>query len=245
MLELESFQAEMTASWEGREDTYTVAWQSPDSFHVLYPNAVAHYESGQETEITDHGFVEAIAIGERIYTRQCAAEGEDCQPWEENARERIYMPGSHFGQLDPLWTIELLGLVSDAQTVGQGDVGGVACTRLRGGADVVQASIRSMRRAEESRGPLDWGEECTGRATTVGGERVEECHNLTLDEYIAKIQESAAEEGFSDPVPIEIWVGEDDRRVRRFNLLQYAPVEVVAMSFTFSRFNEVTVQPPK
>ena len=245
MLELDSFQLEYVSPSQGLGITYRVLWQSPNSVHVLYRDRVGHYETGQEPLITDQGFVEGIVIGERIYFRRCAAEGEDCQPWEENARQRMYMPGSHPGQLDPLWTIELLGLVLSPQIVGQDDVEGVACTHIWGRTDLVQATVQSMRRAEETRGPLDWGEECTGRATTVGGERLGECHTVTLDEYIAKIEESAAEEGWSGPVPVEVWVGEHDRRVRRFDLLQYAPVEVVAMSFTYSRFDEVTVEPPK
>jgi hypothetical protein len=245
MLELDSLQFQMTTQWEGREYTYRVVWQSPDSFHVLSPYVTAEYETGKDPVITDYGFAEAIAVGDRLYFRQCAEEDEDCQPWQENARQRIYMPGSHPGQLDPLWTIELLGLVSSPQIVGQDDVEGVACTRIRGRTDLVQATVQSMRRAEETRGPLDWGEECTATPTEPGGETQEECHQTTLDEYIAMIEESAAEEGWSGPVPVEVWVGEDDRRVRRFDLLQYAPVEVVAMSFTFSRFNEVDIQPPK
>jgi len=242
MLELDSFQLDSTNPSDGEENTYRSMWQSPDSVHVLYPNDVVHYETGQEPMITHRGFVEGIVIGDTIYVRQCAAEGEDCQSWEEKARGRIYISGP-WGQLDPPWTVDLLGLLSDAQIVGKDDVDGVACTRIRGRADVVQATVRSFRRAEESRGPLDWGEECTGRATTVDGKRVEECNALTLDEYAAKIEESAVEEGLSGPFPVEVWVEEDDRRMRRVDLL--GDTEVAVTSFTFSRFDEVTVEPPK
>ena len=245
MRELDSFQLEYVSLSEGLGTTYRVLWQRPDSVHVLYPNLVAHYETGKDPVITDYGFAEAIAVGDRLYFRQCAEEDEDCQPWQENARQRIYMPGSHPGQLDPLWTIELLGLVSSPQIVGQDDVEGVASTHIQGRTDLVQATVQSMRRAEETRGPLDWGEECTATPTEPGGETQEKCHQTTLDEYIAMVEESAAEEGWSGPVPVEVWVGEDDRRVRRFDLLQYAPVEVVAMSFTYSQFNEVDIQPPQ
>ena len=133
MLELDSFQLEYVSPSEGLDITYRLLWQSPDSVHVLYPNRVGQYETGQEPVITDQGFVEGIVIGERIYIRRCAAEGEDCQPWEENARQRIYMPGSHPGQLDPLWTIELLDLVSSPQIVGQDDVEGVPVPTSRAG----------------------------------------------------------------------------------------------------------------
>ncbi|HJX61612.1 MAG TPA: hypothetical protein VJ578_03485, partial [Dehalococcoidia bacterium] len=155
MLELDSFQFEYVTPSEEPDVTHRVLWQSPDSVHVLYPNRVGHYETGQEPVITDQGFVEGILIGDRIYIRQCAAEGEDCQSWEQHARERIYMTGVHMGQLDPLWTIDLLGLVSGSQILGEGEVDGVACTRIRGRTDLVQATVQSMRRAEETRGPLD------------------------------------------------------------------------------------------
>ena len=243
MLELDSFQAEMTTSWEGREDTYRVAWQSPDSFHVLSPYVVAHYESGQETEITDYGFVEAIAVGDRIYVRQCAAEDEDCQPWEESARDGLYVPAFAGESLDPMWTIELLGLMSDAQIVGQEDVEGVACTRIRGRANILRAMAQSWRRAEETRGPINWGEECTATATEPGGETQEECHSTTLDEYIALHEDSLREQDES-PASVEVWVGRDDKLLRRLEFPLVAD-QPAGGYFALSQFNEVTVQPPK
>jgi hypothetical protein len=245
MLALDSFQLDYTNPLEGSETTYRVVWESPDNLHVLYPYVSAEYETGKEPVITDRGFDEVIVIGERAYTRWCAAGGQDCQPWEENARPRIYSSGS-FGQYDPLWTIDLLRLMSDGRIVGREDVGGVASIRISGEASVVEATVYSLRRAEETRGPLDWGEECTAAATEPAGETQEKCHERTLDEYIATLEESAAEENMSGPGPVEVWVGEGDRRVRRLDLLQSTAHElVVAASFTFSRFNEVTVQAPK
>ena len=245
MLELDSLQLQMTTQWEGREYTYRVVWQSPDSFHVVSPSVTVEYETGKDPVITDHGLVESVAIGDRVYARPCAEENEGCQPWQESARDGVYMPG-FAGELDPFWTIELLGLMSDAQVVRQEGVDGVASTRIRGKANVMQAMVLSWRRAEEARGPLDWGEECTGRATEPGGETEEECHSVTLDEYIAMREDSVPEEYESGPLPVEVWIGVHDRRMRRFELLQGAPVEgFLAASFTFSQFDEVTVEPPK
>lgn len=241
MLELDSFQFEMTMQWEGRDITYRLVWQSPDSFYVLYPNAVAHYESGQETEITDYGLVEAIAVGDRIYSRQCAAEDEDCQPWGEGVRDGIYVPAFAGEALDPYWTVEVLGLMSDAQIVGQENVHGVACTRIRGKANVMQAMIQSWRRAEEIRGPMYWGEECTTIDSDAGAQ--DECHSLSLDEYIATNEHSLREQD-KNPPSVEVWIGRDDKLMRR---LEFTTVvaEPPAGSFTFSQFNEVTVEPPK
>jgi len=243
MLELDSLQLQMTTQWEGREDTYRVAWQSPDSFHVLSPYVTAVYETGKDPVITDHGFVEAIAVGDRIYVRQCEAEDEDCQPWEESARDGLYVPAFAGEALDPMWTIELLGLMPDAQIVGQENVDGVACTRIRGSANIMRAWIQSWRRAEEIRGPLDWGEECTATPTEPSGETEEDCHSLSLDEYIATYEDDLRKQD-ENPPSVEVWIGRDDKLMRR---LEFRTVlaEPPAGSFTFSQFDEVEVQPPK
>jgi hypothetical protein len=245
MLELGSFQFEMTSPWEGREYTYRAAWQSPDSFHVLSPYVTARYETGKDPVIEDHGFIESVAVGDRVFARPCAEENGDCQPWVARDRNGMYMPAST-GELDPRWPIEVLGLMSNARVTGQDDVDGVLCTRIRGEANIMQAMIRSWRHAEEIRGPLDWGEGCTATATEPGGETEEVCHSFTLDEYIAARADSVPAEYESGPLPVEVWIGVHDRQMRRFELLQGAPLErFVAASFTFSRFDEVTVEPPK
>jgi hypothetical protein len=243
MLELDSLQLQMTTQWEGREYTYRVVWQSPDSFHVLSPSVVAHYESGQETEITDYGFVEAMAVGDRLYFRQCAEEDEGCQPWEESARDGLYVPAFAGEALDPMWTIELLGLMSDAQVVGQEDVDGVACIRIQGSANIMRTMIQSWRRAEEVRGPMDWGEECTATPTEPGGETEEDCHSLSLDEYIATYEDDLRKQD-ENPPSVEVWIGRDDNLMRR---LEFRTVlaEPPAGSFTFSQFDEVTVKAPE
>ena len=246
MLALNSLQAEMVTQWEGREYAYRVAWQSPDSFHVVSPSVTAVYETGKDPVITDRGLVESVAIGDRVYVRQCAEENEDCQPWQESARDGMYMP-AFMGESDPVWTFELLGLVSDARVIGQEELDGVDCFRVQGEANVMQAMIQSWRHAEEIRGPLYWGQDCTGEPAEAGGETEEKCHTLTLDEYIAMRENPVPEKEYeSSPLPVEVWIGVHDRRMRRFELLEGAPLEgFLAASFTFSRFDEVTVEPPK
>jgi hypothetical protein len=243
MLELDSFQGEMTMEWEGREDTYRVAWQDPDSFHVLAPYVVAHMESGEETEITDYGFVEAIAVGEQMYTRQCAEEDEDCQPWGVGVRDGIHVPAFAGEALDPFWGINLLGLMSDAQIIGHEDVDGVACTRIRGNANMRRAMIESWRRAEEIRGPMYWGEECEGTPAEAGEYSQEQCHSLSLDEYIATYEDDVRKQD-ENPPSVEVWIGRDDSLLRRLEFPATTAGESGG-SFTFSRFEEVTVEPPK
>jgi len=241
MLDLDSLEAEMTSPWEGRELTYRVAWQRPDSFHILYPNLTVEYETEKDPVTTDHGLVEAIAIGERMYTRQCVEEGADCEPWGEGLRDGTYVPMGAI-ELDPMWTIELLGLVSDAQVVGQEEVDSVECTHIRGKANITQAMVQSWRRAEEIRGPLYWGEECMMIDSDAGSS--EECHATTLEEHVAMAEESARVQGQTQAT-VEVWVGQDDRLMRRLEFPVLPGVEPTPGSFTFSEFNEVTVEPPK
>ena len=151
----------MTSPWEGREHTYRVAWQSPDSFHVLYPNVTVEYETGKDPVITDHGFVEAIAIGDRMYTRQCAEEGDGLRALgggsegrhlRAHGRNRIWTPcgPSNSSASCPMRR-------SSARRTWTASSAPVFGAR----ANVTQAMVQSWRRAEEIRGPLYWGEECT------------------------------------------------------------------------------------
>jgi len=198
MRDLDSFQLQVTSTWEGRERTYTVAWQRPDSFHVLPPDLQSHHEDDEKT-IIDKGLFETMAIGDKIYVRQCQAEDEGCDPWQEGPRESIYIP-MWAPELEPMWTIELLGLVSDAQIIGQEDVEGVACTRIQGRANITRAMIQSWQRVEEERGPTYWGESCVG-ITASSGEMREDCHETTSDEYIARYQDSLREQEMRTPYP--------------------------------------------
>jgi len=242
---LDSFQLQMTSIWEGRETTYTVAWQRPDSFYVLSPDLASQIEDHEKT-IIDKGLFEAMVIGDKIYVRQCPAGGEGCHPWQEGPRGAMYVP-IWAPELEPMWTIELLGLLglmSDAQVIGEEDVEGVACTRIQGRANIIQAMIQSWQRVEEERGPIYWGEECTGTTDSDGGER-EECHDTTLDEYIAMLGDSLRAQDEAPP-SVEVWIGRDDSLMRRLEFRQVLPDEQGPPgSLTFSRFNEVDINPPE
>jgi len=242
MLELDSFHLQLTSLWEGREATFRVAWESPDSFYALNPLLESYSESGQEPVIIDNGILEAIAIEDALYFRQCAAESQDCQPWQEDVRENVYVPVMA-PELEPFWTIELLGMMSDAQVLGQEDIEGVACTRVQGEVNIRQAMIQSWRHAEEMRGPIYWGEECSGGATEPGGETQEECHETTLGDYIAMLEESAGEQD-ENLGSVEVWIGRDDKLMRRLEFPSLTDPEAAGY-FALSQFNEVDIQPPK
>jgi hypothetical protein len=242
MRDLDSFQLEVTSTWEGREITYTVAWQRPDSFHVLPPDLQSHQEDDEKTIIGEGPF-ETMAIGDKVYVRQCPAEDEECDLWQEGPRESIYMP-MWAPELEPMWTIELLGLVSDAQIIGEEDVEAVACTRIQGRANMVRAMIQSWRRVEEERGPTYWGESCVGISDS-SGEMREDCHETTLDEYITRYEDSLRDQD-ENPSSIEVWLGRDDKLMRRLEFRSVLPNEESAvLPFMFSRFNEVSLKPPK
>lgn len=242
MLELDSFQFQLTSLWAGREATFSLAWESPDSFHVFYPLLEQRQESDQEPVIIGNGILEAIAVQDVVYARQCAAEGQDCQPWQEGPRENVYVPVIA-PELEPFWTIDLLGMMSDVQIVGQEDVEGVASTLIRGKANVLRAMIQSWRHTEEVRGPIYWGEECTANATEPGGETQEDCHDTTLDEYVAMYDESVRDQD-ENPGTVEVWIGLDDKLLRRLEF-PLASDSATEGYFALSEFDEVTVEPPR
>ena len=141
-------------------------------------------------------------------------------------------------ELEPFWTLELLGHMADAQIVGQEDLDGVACIRIRGRANIMQAMIQSWRRAEETRGQIDWGEECSSATSEAVGETQEECRQTT--EYIDMADDRQGESAPS----MDFLIGRDDALLRRieFSALSGPPAEG---SFTFSQFDGLRVEPPK
>lgn len=238
---VDSLGAEMSWKWQGRELSYRVAWESPADFHILYPNITARYEAGKDPVIIDDGFVEAIAVGDHMYTRGCNKENEDCELWGEGIRDGTYVPMGA-SELDPFWTIELLGLVLNPQIVGQEDVDGVDCIRVRGEANLIRARVESWRHAEEIRGPLYWGDQCTSIDSATGA--TEECHSTTLDEYIAMQEDSAHVQGHSSGM-VEVWIGREDKLMRKLGFPVLPGADPTFGFFVFSRFNQVTVEPPR
>jgi hypothetical protein len=244
MLELDSFQSRTTGLWETRVATYLVAWQSPDSFHVLFP--VLGEESSSVHPgpwFADEGFYEALAIGDAIYGRQCAAEGEGCQPWQESLRDSIYMPSPGPG-MEPFWKIDLLGLMSDAQIVGREDIEGVPCIHIRGRANLLRAMTQSWRRLEEIRGPIHWGDICSSAASEAGGQTQVECHARTLGDIVAEYERYVPDQD-KNPRFFDVWVGRIDKLLRRLEFTLMPDELGPGDSYTFSQFNEVDIQPPE
>ncbi len=244
MRRLDSFQMDMTSEWEGMELTYSVAWQSPDSFQVLHPDASSHGENG-EKEATYRGTLEVIAYRDAVYIRKCPGEAEGCEPWQDGPRERVYLPMWAPG-LDPMWPVELLGLASEARIVGSADVDGVACTGVQFRANTLRAIVLSARRVEEEWGPMYLGEGCVSISAEPEGETEKECHETTLDDQISLLSESMREQD-QDPPLVEVWIGREDSVMRRLRLPERQAVrpDSGTVPLRFSRFNEVEIKPPR
>jgi len=244
MLELDSFQFQRTGLWETEMATHTVAWGSPDSFHVLFPVlGEANRSAHPGPWFGDEGVYEATAIRDTIWGRQCAAEGEGCQPWQESPRESVYMPSPGPG-MEPSWMIELLGLMFDAQVIGQEKVDGVACARIRGRANVLRAMTQSWRRLEEIRGPIHWGDVCSETASETPGQTRAECHARTLGDIVAEYERYAPDQD-KNPRFYDVWIGRNDKLLRRLEFTLMPGEGGPGDSFTFSRFNEVDIEPPR
>jgi hypothetical protein len=242
MRRLDSFQLEMNTTSEEMESSYTIDWQRPDSFYVMSRDVRTQTED-DETKLIDNGLFETITVGDKLYSRYCQPAGGSCEPWQEGPRETIYSPLSAPG-LEPMWTIELLGLMSDVQIVGEEDAEGVPCTRIQGRANLFRAMIQSAQHAEEERGSIFWGEECTPVADP-SGEQQEECHDTTLEEYTALYEDLLREQDENPPL-VEVWLGRDDNLMRRLGFRQAeADEDTTEFPYTFSHFNEVNIKAPE
>ncbi|KPK48083.1 MAG: hypothetical protein AMJ77_01005 [Dehalococcoidia bacterium SM23_28_2] len=241
MRDLDSFQLQMITTVEETEITYTIGWQRPDTFYVMSHDVQTQIED-DETKTIDKGLFETTVVGDKIYSRYCRPAGGGCEPWEEGPRETIYFPLSAPG-LEPMWTIELPGLMSDTQIIGEEDFEGVTCTRIQGRANLFRAMIQSAQRAEEERGPIFWGEQCEAVIGPSGGQE-DECHDTTLEEYTALYEDLLREQDENPPL-VEVWLGRDDKLMRRLGFRQAtADEDTIEFPYTLSHFNEVNIKAP-
>ena len=67
--------------------------------------------------------------------------------------------------------------------------------------------------------------------------------HLSLEEYIATYEDDLRKQD-ENPPSVEVWIGRDDSLMRRLEFRTVA-AEPPSGSFTFSRFDEVTVEAPK
>lgn len=74
-----------------------------------------------------------------------------------------------------------------------------------------------------------------------------QCRPVSVEEFLA-LTEDALEEQERSPAAVDVWIGRDDHLVRRFSASS-APDQAGdgerETVIDFSRFNEVTIQPPR
>jgi hypothetical protein len=229
MSSLDSYQALVTGDGVGDQTYFTVDWQRPDSFHVI-----AAWEEREDDRAGQKQVSETIVIGDRAYGRQCKAGRADCSEWTEGERGDVDFPAPSPG-FDPRWPIVSLELMVDAEITREGKVDGVPCIHVTGRVNALRAMYQSLEEGLRQRGVATYGQECTARP----GEP-EECRDVPIEEVMER-QAEDIRSGDEFPSPVSLWIGRDDKLVRRYVLTHTLMEE----RFTYLRFNQVEIRPPE
>lgn len=233
---LNSFRAVMTIESEEARFDYTIEWQRPDAFHLVIP-----WEEREDEAVGEKGVGEAIVVGDRIYGRQCKAENKDCSDWMEAERGDVYLPAPS-PSFDPRWPIVALDLVLDGQIVGEDEIDHVSSTHIQGKVNGLRAIYQALEESLRQRGVATYGQECEA---PVG--EPEECRDVPIEEFMQDQADDIRRRDES-PAPVDVWIGRDDKRVRRLTVgpAPDDPVETATtVTFTYSRFDQVQIGPPE
>jgi hypothetical protein len=227
---LDSFRAALTIETdEGRSD-YTIEWQRSDSFHIIMP-----WEEGNDGSVGEEGVSETIVMGDRSYARQCKAEAEDCSEWTEGERGDIDFPAPSPG-FDPRWPIVALGLIAYERVAGQYEVGGVPCIGVAGSVNHLRAVYQALEEGLRQRGVTTYGQACTARP----GEP-EECRDVPIEEFMDREAEDIRR-GDENLGRVLVCIGQEDRLMHRYTAMTGTRT---SGTFTYSRFNQVGIEPPE
>jgi hypothetical protein len=267
MRALDSYRATVTTSGEsvaGADLAIEYAWAAPNSFRSLTPivsvegtGTCGAHKAGQPrrsgcTEVrgeTLQGYVEAVLIGERQYTRSCQGKGSQCDEWEVRDAGTLSIMGITYGQAE--WTITALTMVQEGEVVGEESVGGEPVIRLKGALDVAEVQVSTLRRAAASAGIETVGEECVEQESTPVPEGVTpeaiptpQCRPVTVEDFLSQVRDAIEH----DIGSAEMWIGREDHLVRRF-ALSVPPADPNGAGLEtiveFSRFNDVVIEPPR
>jgi hypothetical protein len=228
MGDLRSYRLEMLFAG-AKEQPLVIEFAEPDSYHFLI-----HAVQADEIEESE-GVYEAIMVGDKAYTRQCRDIEKACDPWRQGPRPPVPIaaPSPSFA---PGWPLVALEMAHNLQTIGSEEIDGVPATHLRGAANQLRAALENERRILTAAGITTFGEECEGRP---GGR--EECRELTFEEALVR-QEPDLSFYDENPSTIDAWVREDGLVLR---IALAIPPHDTGVTVEYSRFNEVTIEPPE
>lgn len=245
MDDLTAYQMEFTFRPEGEPITFLVHYADPGDYYERLVEAPAG-----ETET-----FEIILLGDKTYLRHCDPHPDGCDEWEESdsSEDRAVIPAAGgFTTVGP----ETLGLVAIEMTDKPraiGDDNGLA--HLRGTVNLSRAIYENQRRLLEQAKDLGDCEQFplgsssyygTGTPIIVTPGPVT-CRSITVEEALQKRWEGYDLDA-GPPSEIDIWLSPKDFLVHGVAIKVSGDESRESFhpyfETSYSRFNEVTIEPP-
>lgn len=164
--------------------------------------------------------LELIEVGDLAYSRSCDSHPDDCEEWEQGQRP----PLSSLGGLTT-FVPETLGFVALELATGPTSmdsevVSGEELFHLRASVNLPSAICENKRRAFAAAG-----------IEGIESELEEECSDTSLE----RVPSSR----------VDVWLFSDDLRIHRVRIGVPGFAPDPYLETTYSRFNEVSVEPPR
>ena len=191
--------------------------------------------------------IESIYIDDGSYHRECEKVDVGCGEWE-GGEAYTPAPSGPSPLYLPQWPLAGLDLADDLKLAGREDLDGQSMLKLTGTVNHIRAVMENIRSLYAEAGVTAFGQDC--QDTPDGGQT---CRDLTYDEALQQ-QEPALTFYDSHPGTLEVWLSAEDYRVRRVQLTvppfddpsqggDPSSVET-SVTFSYSKFNDVTIKAP-
>ena len=222
MHSLSSFQYEMQFLPDSA--AFIVEFAFPDSYRFILLGNSSPVPTTPAT-----GVIEVILAGDRSYGRQCEEIGTGCSPWEEEDRPDlpIFGPSATFS---PGWDLLALEIAEGFVSLGTEEIDGNSLLHLGGSVNHIRAILQNLHRIS-----------CPNAE-----QETDTCDEPMFQEELGRNEPTL---GFFDrnPTTIDLWVSED-RLVQRIEFKVPPPEpdeEQAIVTFDYSHFNDVVIEPPR
>ncbi len=239
MNDLDSYSVEMNL---GEGEPMVIEYKKPNSYRSL---VIANdNQTGERT------LGELLYVGDTIYARKCNPDGAECKAWDQTDRGDVIV-GAASPSYFPQWPIVALEM---ADNVSASDAS------IRGTVNHIRAVFENSRRLSSGRSQ---GEECSVGSPPVSGEdgaattrlptstSRPDCRELS-DEGELNNQEQDLSFYDDNPATIEAEIDPESHRLTRFKMTFVVPGddgeptgEERTITFTYSKFNDVTIEAPE
>jgi hypothetical protein len=247
MNRLESYRTEMDL---GAGDPIVIEYKKPNSYRSLV------IANDNQTGLRTLG--ELLYVGDTIYAHKCNADGTDCKAWDRTPRGEVIV-GAASPSYFPQWPIVALEMAHDVSA--STETGRVL---VRGSVNHIRAVFENSRRLAKTAGITPtYGQECSAASTPVerttppddpstpGSSSAQNCRDLTYEESLAS-QEPGLSFYDNNPATIEAEIDPVTHLLTRFKMTFAVPGdngeltgEERTLTFTYSKFNGVTIEAPQ